>query len=282
MTPLFNLLIDRIGNPKYIHSLTKIIAYFTKENINTTIIGGYSGFGSTDEYLEERMDDIVLSTLTDKNGEIYYGTGEHGHTISIITSDNCSEIVSLFDNKVEIVYGFCGDNSAKTKGYAAHSTYKLSTKENVTGIANTLLNQINNYILSGELKDAINTAYNNIVYEEKRKKQEEEDEYKRKRADHRLIYDKLVATSKNFKIPRIKKDAIVIINEDFAALSLARKMIDVSAHYYELDSSFVNALLHHFRNEDIRVWQLKHFHCEGLESKKHISIENGWKVNIIS
>lgn len=275
MTALFNLLIDKIGNPNYLYCVTQTIAYFLLiENINLQLTGGYSGFGSRHEDLEKSVKETVDSTLRDKDGEIYYGAGDHGHRISILNSDNCVTIVSLFENKIEIIYGFSGDNSAKTKGYAAHSIYKLTAKENVKYIASRLLSEIHNYILSGELQKTISTAYQKILDEEAVKKQEEEDEYQRKRAEHRILYDKLVAKSKSYTIPKTKKLAIVVLREDFAALSLARKMLDVDRHYCSHDFSFVNTLEQNFRNEDICVWQPKHFHCEGIDSKKHIVIEN--------
>jgi hypothetical protein len=275
MTVLFDLLIDKIGNPNYLYCVTQTIAYFLLfENINLQLTGGYSGFGSRHEDLEITVKETVDSTLMNNDGEIYYGAGDHGHCISILNYDNCATIVSLFENKVEIVYGFSSDNSAKTKGYAAHSTYKLTAKENVKDITNRLLAKIHNYILSGELKETINTAYQKILDEEAMKKQEEEDEYQKKRAAHRMIYDKLVAKSKNYTIPKTKKLAIVVLREDFAALSLARKMLDVDEHYCSHDFCFVNTLEQNFKNEDILVWQPKHFHCEGVDSKKHIVIEN--------
>lgn len=181
--------------------------------------------------------------------------------------------MSLFEHKVEIVYGFSGDNSAKTKGYAAHSTYKLTAKENVKNIASRLLAEIHNYILSGELQKTISKEYQKIHDEEAVEKKEEEDEYQRKQAEHRILYDKLVAKSKTYTIPKTKKLAIVVLREDFAALSLARKTLTVDEHYCSHDFSFVNTLEQNFRNEDIRVWKPKHFHCEGIDSRKHIVIE---------
>lgn len=143
MSTLFKLLIDKIGNPNYLYCVTQFIAYFLLiENINLQLTGGYSGFGSRHEDLEISVKETVDSTLKNKDGEIYYGAGDYGHCISILNSDNCSTLV----------YGFSRDNSAKTKGYAAHSTYKLTAKENVKNIASRLLAEIHNYILSGELQ----------------------------------------------------------------------------------------------------------------------------------
>lgn len=86
-------------------------------------------------------------------------------------------------------------------------------------------------------KKTISKEYQKIHDEEAVEKKEEEDEYQRKQAEHRILYDKLVAKSKTYTIPKTKKLAIVVLREDFAALSLARKMLTVDEHYCSHDFS---------------------------------------------
>jgi hypothetical protein len=275
MSELLNLFLEDIECNTFVYLITRCIVYFTIPNITTTI---RIGWGCTYEDDQEWIEKMTIDTLTDASGNYYDGVDDYGQRL-ILSDEQCSKLEGFFDNKVSITrVGYPGNYNVD-KGYGSYSVYTLKAKENdVVTKAKQLLASIHELIESKEL-------YNRAFAIHKQKKDEEnaihkkdDTEYKERKAAHHIYYSKLLTRSKEFVIPKKKKDAIIVPRDDFAALSLAVKFISQRDHFNRYDNYFVTTLEDNFNEENIKVWMPTHFHCEGVNSKIHISIHKGHKV----
>ena len=276
MSELLNFLLEDIECNTFVYLITRCIVYFTIPNITTIFRIGYGGCNYEDD--QEWIEKLTIETLTDASGNYYHGVDDYGQRL-ILSDEQCSTLERFFDNKVSITrVGYPG-NYIVDKGYGSYSVYTLEAKDNdVVTKAKQLLASIHELIESNEL-------YNRAFAIHKQKKDErdaifkrDDTEYREKKAAHCIYYNKLLVRSKDFVIPKKKKDAIIVPRDDFAALSLAVKFISQREHFVGRDEHFVGALDDIFNEENIKVWMPTHFHCEGIDSKIHISIHKGYKV----